>query len=128
MGYERISVLNKPTGMSHIVDKQSTKLCISKQMVKTCLSKPLSIKQKSVEFSASLSHLLWPAPWRSVLCLASLSSRRSPSSQLSSARLSSSQLPASLRCPPSPSKLHNGTDNHRYSDMNTTLNSKLHML
>merc|ERR1712168_730491 len=27
--YERISVLNKPTGMSHIVDKQSTKLCIS---------------------------------------------------------------------------------------------------
>merc|ERR1719318_2216192 len=39
--YERISVLNKPTGMSHIVDKQSTKLCISK---------PLSIKQKSVEF------------------------------------------------------------------------------
>merc|ERR1712029_649197 len=48
--YERISVLNKPTGMSHIVDKQSTKLCISNQMVKTCLSKPLSIKQKSVEF------------------------------------------------------------------------------
>merc|ERR1712112_99347 len=48
--YERISVLNKPTGMSHIVDKQSTQLCISKQMVKTCLSKPLSIKQKSVEF------------------------------------------------------------------------------
>merc|ERR1712121_400807 len=48
--YERISILNKPTGMSHIVDKQSTKLCISKQMVKPCLSKPLSIKQKSVEF------------------------------------------------------------------------------
>merc|ERR1719347_2244916 len=53
--YERISILNKPTGMSHIVDKQSTKLCISKQMVKTCLSKPLSIKQKSVEFSC-VSH------------------------------------------------------------------------
>merc|ERR1712131_458311 len=48
--YERISLLNKPTGMTHIVDKQSTQLCISKQMVKTCLSKPLSIKQKSVEF------------------------------------------------------------------------------
>ena len=48
--YERISFLNKPTGMTHIVDKQSTQLCISKQMVKTCLSKPLSIKQKSVEF------------------------------------------------------------------------------
>merc|ERR1719250_455697 len=48
--YETISVLNKPAGMTHIVDKQSTKLCISKQMVKTCLSKPLSIKQKSVEF------------------------------------------------------------------------------
>merc|ERR1711972_205745 len=39
--YERISFLNKPTGMTHIVDKQSTQLCISK---------PLSIKQKSVEF------------------------------------------------------------------------------
>merc|ERR1711942_319781 len=36
--------------ITYIVDKQSTKLCISKQMVKTCLSKPLSIKQKSVEF------------------------------------------------------------------------------
>merc|ERR1712212_772128 len=49
--YERISFLTKPTGMIHIVEKQSTKLCISKQMVKTCLSKPLSIKQKSVEFA-----------------------------------------------------------------------------
>merc|ERR1711962_1275213 len=39
--YERISFLNKPSGMTHIVDKQSTQLCISKQM---------SIKQKSVEF------------------------------------------------------------------------------
>merc|ERR1712121_452546 len=48
--HERISMLLKPTGMIHIVDKQSTQLCISKQMVKTCLSKPLSIKQKSVEF------------------------------------------------------------------------------
>merc|ERR1712219_39616 len=40
-----------PTGMKHIVDKQSNQLCISKQMVKTCLSKPLSIKKKSVEFA-----------------------------------------------------------------------------
>merc|ERR1719381_281300 len=48
--YEQISVLNIPTGMKHIVDKQSNQLCISKQMVKTCLSKPLSIKQKSVEY------------------------------------------------------------------------------
>merc|ERR1711972_1283196 len=47
---ERISILNRPVGMTHIVEKQSTQLCISKQMVKTCLSKPLSIKQKSVEF------------------------------------------------------------------------------
>merc|ERR1712121_445029 len=52
---ERISLLNRPVGMTHIVEKQSTKLCISKQMVKTCLSKPLSIKQKSVEFSC-VSH------------------------------------------------------------------------
>merc|ERR1712111_340958 len=40
--YESISVLTKPTGMMHIVEKKSTKLCISK---------PLSIKQKSVEFA-----------------------------------------------------------------------------
>merc|ERR1719259_923173 len=53
--YERISILNRPAGMTHVVGKQSTKLCISKQMVKTCLSKPLSIKQKSVEFSC-VSH------------------------------------------------------------------------
>merc|ERR1712219_78562 len=49
--YERISLLTRPTGMMHIVEKQPTKLCISKQMVKTCLSKPLSIKQRSVEFA-----------------------------------------------------------------------------
>merc|ERR1712198_74858 len=52
---ERISTLNRPVGMTHVVEKQSTKLCISKQMVKTCLSKPLSIKQKSIEFSC-VSH------------------------------------------------------------------------
>merc|ERR1712200_97615 len=46
-----ISILNRPVGMTHVVEKQSTKLCISKQMVKTCHSKPLSIKQKFVEFS-----------------------------------------------------------------------------
>merc|ERR1712111_341001 len=57
--YEHISVLTKPTGMIHIVEKQSTQLCISKRMVKTCLSKPLSIKQKSVEFAC--------VPWPSVL-------------------------------------------------------------
>merc|ERR1719391_1747487 len=49
--YERVSLLTRPTGMMHIVEKQPTKLCISKQMVKTCLSKPLSIKQRSVEFA-----------------------------------------------------------------------------
>merc|ERR1712040_31787 len=48
--YEDISFLNRPTGMMHIVDKQSNQLCISKHMVKPCLSKPISIKQKSVEF------------------------------------------------------------------------------
>merc|ERR1711962_446056 len=52
---ERISILNRPVGMTHVVEKQSSKLCISKQMVKTCLSKPLSIKQKSVVFSC-VSH------------------------------------------------------------------------
>merc|ERR1711973_44717 len=43
---ERISIPNRPVGMTHVVEKQSTKLCISK---------PLSIKQKSVEFSC-VSH------------------------------------------------------------------------
>merc|ERR1712098_199973 len=104
---ERISTLNRPVGMTHVVEKQSTKLCISKQMVKTCLSKPLSIKQKSVEFSASPTHPCSLAPLRSAPLLVSPSSRRSVSSQLSSARLSLSQSPASLRCPPSPSKQYN---------------------
>merc|ERR1719290_444389 len=49
--YEHISGLSIPTGMKHIVDKQSNQLCVSKQMVKTCLSKPVSIKKKSVEFA-----------------------------------------------------------------------------
>merc|ERR1712029_813246 len=49
--YEAISVLTRPTGMMRIVEKKSKQLCISKQMVKICLSKPLSIKQKSVEFA-----------------------------------------------------------------------------
>merc|ERR1712126_284825 len=49
--YEHISSLSIPTGMKHIVDKQSNHLCVSKQMVKTCLSKPVSIKKKSVEFA-----------------------------------------------------------------------------
>merc|ERR1712135_156450 len=49
--YEHISSLSIPTGMKHIVDKQSNQLCVSKQMVKTCLSKPVSIKKKSVEFA-----------------------------------------------------------------------------
>merc|ERR1711917_166361 len=55
--YERISVLNHPTGMTHVVEKQSGKLYISKQMVKTCLSKPISIKQRSVEFVS----IPWPS-------------------------------------------------------------------
>merc|ERR1711962_1050424 len=104
--YERISLLTRPpTGMMHIVEKQPTKLCISKQMVKTCLSKPLSIKQKSVEFAcvpypSVLARSLEKRPW-----LASLLSMSSPRSQQPFARLSLSQWPASLRCPPSPSNL-----------------------
>merc|ERR1712131_435219 len=78
--------------------------------------------------SASLSHLLWLALWKSVLCLATPASRRSPSSQPSSARLSSSQLPASLRCPPSPSNLLNGTDNTQQNSQIGFLNSKLELL
>merc|ERR1712029_1046756 len=87
--YERISLLVNPTGMMYIVEKQPTKLCISKQMVKTCLTKPLS-----------QPHLFWLAPSRSVPWLVSLSSTFSLSTQPSSARLSSSQSPASLMCPP----------------------------
>merc|ERR1712029_1335158 len=98
--FEHISVLTKPTGMIHIVEKQSTQLYISKQMVKTCLSKPLSIKQKSVELPVSHGHLSWLALLRSVLCLERFSSRRYLSSQLSFAKSSLSHLPASLRCPP----------------------------
>merc|ERR1711917_54847 len=46
--YERISVLNHPTGMTHVVEKQSGKLYISK---------PISIKQRSVEFVS----IPWPS-------------------------------------------------------------------
>merc|ERR1712126_319893 len=56
---------------------------------------------------ASPTHPCCLAPLRSAPLLVSPSSRRSVSSQLSSARLSLSQLPASLRCPPSPSKQYN---------------------
>merc|ERR1712002_1180407 len=56
---------------------------------------------------ASPTHPCCLAPLRSAPLLVSPSSRRSVSSQLSSARLSSSQSPASLRCPPSPSKQYN---------------------
>merc|ERR1712198_178634 len=55
----------------------------------------------------SPTHPCCLAPLRSAPLLESPSSRRSVSSQLSSARLSSSQSPASLRCPPSPSKQYN---------------------
>merc|ERR1712228_23564 len=80
-----------------------------------------------LSLSASLSHLLWRALWKSVLCLASPSSRRSPSSQLSSARLSLSQLPASLRCLPSSSNLPNGTDNTHQNSQIGFINSKLEL-
>merc|ERR1719378_198269 len=60
--YERISVLNHPTGMTHVVEKQSGKLYISKQMVKTCLSKPISIKQRSVEFVHPMAICPGPLP------------------------------------------------------------------
>merc|ERR1712029_1246921 len=76
----------------------------------------------------SHGHLSWPALLRSVLCLERSSSRRSPSSQLCSARLSSSQLPASLRCPPSPSNLLNGTNNTHQNSEIGILNSKLELL
>merc|ERR1712137_628395 len=125
--YERISILNKPTGMSHIVDKQSTKLCISKQMSRPVFPSHCPSSRSLLSSSASLSHLLWPALWKSELCLASPSSRRSPSSQLCSARLSSSQLPASLRCPPSPSNLLNGTNNTHQNSEIGILNSKLEL-
>merc|ERR1711917_149453 len=46
--YEHISVLNHPTGMTHVVEKQSGKLYISK---------PISIKQRSVEFVS----IPWPS-------------------------------------------------------------------
>merc|ERR1712113_833091 len=92
--YERISLLVKPTGMMHIVEKQPTKLCISKQMVKTCLTKPLSIKQRSVEFACVPAPSVLARSLEKRALLASLSSIFSLSTQPSSARLSSNQLPA----------------------------------
>merc|ERR1712108_121575 len=62
---------------------------------------------------ASPTHPCCLAPLRSAPLLVSPSSRRSVSSQLSSARLSLSQSPASLRCPHLP--LSSTTDNHNRS-------------
>merc|ERR1711973_11134 len=70
---------------------------------------------------SSRSLLSSPASPTHPCCLAPLlvspSSRRSVSSQLSSARLSLSQSPASLRCPPSPSKQYNCNHNRSTSQI-----------
>merc|ERR1712098_573656 len=106
--YEDISFLNRPTGMMHIVDKQSNQLCISKQMVKTCLSKPLSIKQKSVEFACI------PQPSIKARSLEKRAltgeSLIQEVSQLPTVfrKVEFEPVPASLRCPPSLSDLSNG--------------------
>merc|ERR550517_1508492 len=55
--YEHISVLTKPTGMIHIVEKQSTQLCISKQMVKTCLPSHYPSSRSQLSLPVSHSHL-----------------------------------------------------------------------
>merc|ERR1712098_675444 len=70
---------------THVVEKQSGKLYISKQMVKTCLSKPISIKQRSVEFVS--------IPWPSVQ--ARSLERRAPSGMALHQELSS--LPTVFR-------------------------------
>merc|ERR1712029_173867 len=109
--YEHISVLTKPIGMMHIVEKQTTQLCISKQMSRPAFPSHCPSSRSLLSLLVSHSHLSWLALLRSAPCLERLSSRRSLSSQLCSARLSSSQSPASLRCPPSPSNKHNATTN-----------------
>jgi len=62
--YKSINSLNQPTTRSHMIESQGSKLCISKQMLKVCqgqlpttsswsgssMGKPLSIKQRPVEF------------------------------------------------------------------------------
>merc|ERR1711951_204475 len=73
---------------------------------------------------ASHGHLSRPAPLRSVPWLAKFSSESSPSSQLSSARLSLSLLLANQRCPPSPSDLK-GKQNHAYSNSALKLTLKI---
>merc|ERR1711862_805382 len=83
----------------HIVDKQANQLCVSKQMVKSCFSKPVSIKKKSVEFACIQQPSVKASSLEKLPCLASLSSRRSLSSQLFSARKSWRQLPAALIFP-----------------------------
>merc|ERR1712029_430659 len=99
--YERISLLVKPTGMMHIVEKQPTK-SLHLQADGQDLSYQASLHQAEVCLSLPVSqpHLFWLAPSRSVPWLVSLSSTFSLSTQPSSARLSSSQSPASLMCPP----------------------------
>merc|ERR1711862_469831 len=96
-----ISALNIPMkpGMKHIVDKQSNQLCVSKQMVKSCLSKPVSIKKKSVEFACIPQPSVKASSLEKRALSVGLSSRRSLSSQLFSARKSWRPLPAALTFP-----------------------------
>merc|ERR1719378_596844 len=105
-----------------------TKLCISKQMVKTCLSKPLSIKQKSVEFVC----ISQPST------LARSLEKRALSGESLFQEIS--QLPTVFRkvefepvackseMSPSPSNLLNGTDNTQQNSQIGFLNSKLELL
>merc|ERR1712029_130265 len=85
--YEHISLLVKPTGMMHIVEKQPTKLCISKQMSVefACVPAP-SVLARSLEGRAlagePLFHILsqYPTIFRKaefepVACKSDVSSR-----------------------------------------------------
>merc|ERR1711964_335668 len=104
--YERISVLNHPTGMTHVVEKQSGKLYISKQMVRLVSPSQSPSSRGLLSLSPSHGHLSRPAPWRGVPFPVWLFTRSSLPSQLSSVRSSSSQSPAGLRLLPSLFKLY----------------------
>merc|ERR1711862_1006553 len=97
--YEHISGLSIPTGMKHIVTSKPTSFAFPSRWSRPACPSQSPSRRSLLSLPASSSHLLRPAPLRSVPCLASLSSRRSLSSQLFSARKSWRQLPAALIFP-----------------------------
>merc|ERR1712126_489927 len=66
MGYERISVLNHPTGMTHVVEKQSASSTSPSRWSRLVFPSQSPSSRGLLSSSPSHGHLSRPAPWRGV--------------------------------------------------------------